>query len=79
MIDCLTGGMWDWIVEQPGDKSCGVVTAATTAGCASGNCGPQAYQPWYVSKFDNVKEVIRYWKLNYDRLRRASSIRSLRT
>jgi len=61
-------GYGDWVVEQPEGNSCGVV-AATTAGCASGSCGPQAYQPWYVSKFDNVKEVVRYWKRNYDRLR----------
>ncbi len=30
------------------------------------------YQPWYVSKFTNIDEVMRYWRENFGRLRERS-------
>jgi len=32
------------------------------------------YQPWYVSKFQNLKEIMNYWSLNYAELKKKSEL-----
>ena len=34
----------------------------------------QYYQPWYVSRFNNITDVVDFWRNNYDELRRKTEL-----
>ena len=43
--------------------------------CEDGDCCPcPHYVPWYAGRFKDVKEVSRYWRRDYDELRRKTSL-----
>ncbi|RKX42193.1 MAG: hypothetical protein DRP64_10230 [Verrucomicrobia bacterium] len=66
LADFEGGSYGEWTTDPPeaASESCG-----TDGSCESAECEPTSYQPWYVSKFDTIKEVNRYWKRNYARLK----------
>ncbi|UCG57807.1 MAG: hypothetical protein JSU70_23445 [Phycisphaerales bacterium] len=43
--------------------------------CEGEDCCPsRTFVPWYVSRFKSVREVARYWRRNYDDLRRKTAL-----
>lgn len=64
LADFEGGSYGSWTAEQPGADAC----------CPGGACEPEFYQPWYAGRFGGVKEVARYWKRNYDRLKTESEL-----
>lgn len=37
-------------------------------------CCPTTYVPWYANRFNDIKAVAKYWKMNYDNLRQNSEL-----
>jgi len=37
-------------------------------------CPSRTYVPWYAGRFKDIKEVARYWRRNYDELRRKTAL-----
>ena len=35
---------------------------------------PTRYEPWYVRRFSNINDVVRFWRANYNSLRKASRL-----
>jgi uncharacterized protein (DUF608 family) len=47
---------------------------APSCGCAGGCSGeaPATYRPWYASRFEGIRDVMRHWSSEYDALRESS-------
>jgi len=42
--------------------------------CPDSACAPNTYSPWYISRFNNISDVISYWTDNYDSLKHDSQL-----
>lgn len=56
------------------------VNPSASSGCLPGSscCSPEItsrfYEPWYYSKYKDVKEVSEYWRVNYSQLKNKTSL-----
>ena len=69
LADFEDGNYGDWTANQPeAAQDC------AEGNCDDGGCGSPFYQPWYAGKFDGIRDVARYWKRNYERLKAESQV-----
>ncbi len=69
--------MLSWYVPES-DQAYG--KEPVPASCGSGDCScnqparkePPRYRPWYAGAFPDIQSVARYWRENYDKLRKKS-------
>ncbi len=67
--------MFAWYVPQSNIKAGSAPQTEETKCCTdSAACCPQTYVPWYASKFKDVKDVARYWRINFDDLKHKSEL-----
>jgi uncharacterized protein (DUF608 family) len=64
--------------SSPDDAILDQASLSTVCGPGSSCCPPeltsQFYEPWYYSKFEDVKEVADFWSVNYGQLKRNTEL-----
>jgi len=61
-------------MDENMEKKIKNLTCAPTTGCCPVDANYPYYEPWYYSKFNDIKEVAKYWLLNYNDLRAKSAL-----
>jgi uncharacterized protein (DUF608 family) len=59
---------------EPSNTCASTNAEGNSACCAAGQSCSKFYEPWYSSKFKDIKELISYWRLNYDDLKAKSEL-----
>ena len=60
-------------VGEPNKKSPAAVSCEPGSSCCPDLSGTY-YEPWYSGRFKDIKELVRYWSMNYDELRSKSDL-----
>ena len=60
-------------VDEPNKKSPAAVSCEPGSSCCPDLSGTY-YEPWYSGRFKDIKELVRYWSMNYDELRSKSDL-----